>query len=85
MNEIFIDPDKSKWQDILQRPVFDHKLLEEKVYAILQDVKLNGDAAIKKYTKQFDTVDLDQLLVSTNEIAEAVVEITRLPTSTSAT
>ncbi len=75
MNEVFINPEKSKWQDILQRPAFDHKLLEEKVSAILQDVKMNGEAAIKKYTKQFDTVDLDQLLVSANEIAEAIATV----------
>ena len=75
MKEIFINPEKSKWQDILLRPAFDHKRLEEKASAILQDVKLNGDDAIKKYTKQFDAVKLNELQVSENEIAESVAKV----------
>jgi histidinol dehydrogenase len=73
--QIFINPEKDKWNAILQRPVFDTKKLEDTVAAILQDVKLNGDAAVKKYAAQFDGVLLEDLKVSEKEIEEAVASV----------
>jgi histidinol dehydrogenase len=70
--KIFVNPEKEKWSEILQRPVFDTKKLEATVAAILDDVKLNGDAAVKKYAAQFDGVHLDELKVSEKEIEEAI-------------
>ncbi len=70
--QIYINPEKNKWPQLLQRPVFDTKKLESAVGAILDDVKLNGDAAIKKYALQFDGVELINLKVSEKEIEEAV-------------
>jgi histidinol dehydrogenase len=69
--QIFINPKRNEWQQLLQRPAFDTSVLEEKVSAILQDVKANGDAAVKKYAIQFDGVQLDELKVSEKEIEEA--------------
>jgi histidinol dehydrogenase len=68
-------PDRKAWQEILQRPVIDQTILFDKVKTILQDVKTNGDAAIKKYTSQFDGVQIDHLEVSAEEINEAVQSI----------
>lgn len=73
--EIFINPEKSKWQQLLQRPVFDTHKLEGTVAAILEDVKLNGDAAIKKYAAQFDGVVLDDLKVTEKEIDDAIATV----------
>ncbi len=70
---MFINPEKNTWQQILQRPVFDHKELESIVSAILADVKQHGDAAIKNYTAQFDGVVLEELLVTEKEIQEATL------------
>ena len=70
--QIYINPEKNKWPQLLQRSVFDTKKLESAVGAILDDVKLNGDAAIKKYALQFDGVELINLKVSEKEIEEAV-------------
>lgn len=75
MNKIFINPEKSIWQNILLRPVFDYKQLEAKVSAILDDVKLNGDAAIKKYTAQFDGAQLNEFIVTENEMTEADLNV----------
>ncbi|MBC7687256.1 MAG: histidinol dehydrogenase, partial [Aquabacterium sp.] len=71
MKEIFINPDKKDWPEILQRPVLDSSSLEVKVSAILADVKLNGDAAVKKYTVNFDGVELNELGVTLAEMDEA--------------
>jgi histidinol dehydrogenase len=65
-------PDRKDWQEILKRPVADQTILFDKVNSILQDVKINGDEALKKYTLQFDKVQVDQLEVSTEEINKAV-------------
>ncbi len=73
--EIFINPEKATWAEMVKRPVFDYRQLEAKVLSILEDVKLNGDAAIKKYTAQFDRVELDKFKVTENEIAEATLYV----------
>lgn len=39
---------------------------------ILEDIKLNGDLACKKYTKMFDRVELDDFKVSEEEIEKAI-------------
>lgn len=70
--QVFINPDKNSWNTILQRPAFDTRQLEGTVAAILEDVRLNGDAAVKKYALQFDKVELNELKVTAGEIEEAV-------------
>ena len=75
MMQIFINPEKDTWQKILQRPAFDYKQLESKVSAILEDVKLNGDAAVKKYTASFDGAELNEYTVTDNEIEEAIAKV----------
>ena len=69
--DIFINPLKEQWKTILKRPAFNSKSLEDIVAPILLDVKVNGDAAIKKYAAQFDGVELIELKVSEQEIEEA--------------
>ena len=69
---VFINPLKEQWKTILQRPAFDSKILEEKVAAIILDVQLNGDEAVKKYAAKFDGLELDELRVSEEEILEAL-------------
>jgi len=45
------------------------------VDAIAQEVKKNGDHAVKKYVKQFDGEDLDDFLVSSEEILDAYKKV----------
>jgi histidinol dehydrogenase len=73
--KIYIDPGKEIWLQILQRPVFDYRQFEANLSAILDDVKLNGDAAIKKYTAQFDGAVLNDFVVTEKEIAEAALSV----------
>ena len=47
------------------------------VYKIINEVKNNGDDAVRKYTKLFDGVDLDDFLVSEAEIAQAYKKASR--------
>ena len=73
--EIFINPQKNTWPQILQRPTFGFRQLESKVSLMLDDVKLNGDTAVKKYTAAYDGVQLDEFAVTEKEIAEALVNV----------
>jgi len=54
------------------------KFIEEKVRAIIDDVRLNGDDALIKYTRRFDGVKLTarQLKVDEGEISSAFQVIT---------
>jgi histidinol dehydrogenase len=45
----------TEWPAI-QRPVIETRSLEQTVSAILDDVRRNGDAAVKKYSLQFDKI-----------------------------
>lgn len=45
--------------------------IEQRVKAILNAVKIDGDNALKRYTKEFDKIDLNFIEVSTEEVDEA--------------
>jgi histidinol dehydrogenase len=71
--QVIVNPPGSEWDRLLQRPVFNTGVLEDKVAAILGDVKTNGDAAVRKYASMFDGVALNELKVSPAEIEAAAV------------
>ena len=57
--------------DILLRSQFSYDDVNEKVKAILEDVKQNGDNALKKYAKMFDNADIENIEATEKEIEEA--------------
>ena len=67
-----INPAQEQWKSLLQRPVINQALLTGKVKAILQEVRNNGDAAVKKFTLQFDKIDLTEIRVTDAEINAAI-------------
>ena len=73
MENVFINPKKEKWEALIQRPSFDYAALEIIVLPVLQDVKQNGDAAVKKYTAQFDKIEFNDTKVSPAEMEEALL------------
>jgi len=64
-------PNRDQWQELLKRPVMNIASLESTVNIVINDVKANGDTAVKKYTLQFDKVEIDDLLVTEQEFSEA--------------
>ena len=68
-------PNREDWASFLTRPVFDSTSLFDTVQKVLDDVRTNGDKAIKKHTLQFDKVDLDAIEVTKEEIAEAEKQV----------
>jgi histidinol dehydrogenase len=67
----FIYPDSTSLKTALTRPSIDAGDMEELVKSIFDDVSINGDQAIQKYTERFDGVTLNELLVSSEEISLA--------------
>ena len=72
MEKLFINPGREQWPAMIKRPAFDYASLENIVLPILQDVKINSDAAVKKYIEKFDGVQLTDLKVTDLEIDNAV-------------
>ncbi|MBP9078407.1 MAG: histidinol dehydrogenase, partial [Haliscomenobacter sp.] len=68
-------PPRSQWPQILARPQMETRNLEQTVSEILEDVRINGDEAVKQYTTLFDKAEPDRLEVAPEEFeaAEAVV------------
>lgn len=69
-------PPKDTWYEIVKRPAHDTRLLEQTAAEIIADVRANGDAALKRYAKRFENVDLASLEVSAVEFAEAELIVT---------
>ena len=59
------------WATLTQRPAIDKEDLSQSVQNILNNIRDNGDEAIKTYAKQFDNVDLNTFLVTDAEIQNA--------------
>lgn len=70
--EKYIYPSRDEWKSITARPPVDTYQLQDTVRTILEDVRLGGDDAVKRYEKKFDNASLDSLIVTEDEINEAV-------------
>ena len=64
-------PQPNEWPLLTERPHIDTTQLTETVLAVLNDIRRDGDDAVKRYEEKFDHVVLDQLLVSEEEMQEA--------------
>ncbi|WP_421811882.1 histidinol dehydrogenase [Flagellimonas sp.] len=64
-------PQPKEWDEILKRPTQTVADIEEVVNSIFREVQSDGDTVIKKYTAQFDKIDLDSPIVSSSEIEKA--------------
>lgn len=64
-------PAKEEWSEIVKRPHLDVSQLNATVEGVLNDVKNNGDKAVKHYEEKFDHAHLESLAVTEAEIEEA--------------
>ncbi len=64
-------PERENWKKILKRPGLDHSRLEDQVEKIIEDVAIQGDQAIRAYTREFDKIDIEILEVPREEIRAA--------------
>ncbi len=73
--KIIIEPNISDWANILNRPTQSFDELEVLVKEVFSEIKINGDAAIQKYTHRFDKIDISKISVSDSEIMEAIIKV----------
>src|SRR5215211_635841 len=73
--QIVINPNKKEWAVLLQRPYYDNTAVIQSVQTILNEVKQNGNAALKQFSKQFDGVEINDFIVSEKEINSAEKEL----------
>ncbi len=66
--KIFNNPDAYTLTELLRRPKANSSAIKATVQLIIKDVESKGDAALLKYNKQFDGVDITQLKVTPAEI-----------------
>ncbi len=71
MMEKIVYPLKEEWTDLIKRPENQTADLERVCDLVFDEVKRNGDEALKKYTWHFDRVKLDDFTVSESEFQEA--------------
>lgn len=70
--QVIQQPDRSSWAALVQRPTASFQQLEKPVRKVMAAVQKRGDAAVKKYTREFDGVTLRKLEVTEKEINYAV-------------
>ena len=73
--QIFIQPEKSVWPEIISRPAIPKSSLDARIQQIISQVQTGGDAALKDFARKFDGVSVGNLRVSTTELEEAGAKI----------
>ncbi len=73
--ETLINPSRSSWAALCQRPMADDPVVTERVKAILARVKNNGDRALRELSQEIEGRPLDAIEVTASEIAEAETKL----------
>src|SRR5687767_7071241 len=66
------NPARSEWPIICLRSALPVNTLENLVSGIIEDVKSDGDKAVRNYAMQFDGIKLEKFRVTDREIQDAV-------------
>ena len=69
--EIIKYPGREEWSSLIKRPSLDVTTLFDTVCTVLDEVREQGDTAVKAYEEKFDKVQLSSLQVSEEEMREA--------------
>ena len=77
MSDFVKYPTKETWEALLQRPTQSVEAIEAVVNEVFLAVKQEGDTAVARYTKQFDNVELDSIIVSQKEITAAIATVSK--------
>ncbi len=68
-------PNKNSWKELLQRPAMDSTDLFDSVGNILSEIQKEGDAAVRRYSAQFDGFTETNFKVSSSEIEDSSILI----------
>jgi histidinol dehydrogenase len=73
--QIIKKPTIDQWKHLIARPVKDIAEIEEKVLPILNQVKTQGDEALRSFALQYDNIILNDLAMPEQEMATAKSKI----------
>lgn len=73
--KLYKNPDKELQDQLIQRPVMNSVQLGKIIDDVFENVRQNGDNALRSYTLQFDKADIHHLQVSEEDIYKASSQI----------
>lgn len=71
MIKYYNNPPQQEWVKLIKRPASDTVNLDDSVSRIMDQVRREGDKALREFARSFDHVEIDQFKVSTEEFLEA--------------
>ena len=72
-----INPNREDWLKLTERPVIKLDSLNRIVNSVFDDIRKNGDDAVRKYTKKFDKADLKVFAVNKKTIEQGSAKVTK--------
>ena len=73
--QLFYHPTREEWPEITLRPVQEMRSLGDKVRAILDEVRSEGDIAVRRLTERFDGARTTQLRLTEEEIRQGAAKV----------
>ncbi len=58
---VILNPERSEWANLAMRPVMETDVILPAVRSVLEDVRQNGDTAVRKYTLEFDGISVNDI------------------------
>lgn len=71
-------PDKKYWPELIQRPYIKQEELFSLVNQVFEEIRIDGDKAVKKYSHFFDKVDLEKLEVSDKQLKDSSKNVSKM-------
>ena len=68
---IIINPKRSIWSSLTERPYVDNKSVHTVVKEVFENVKNYGDKSLIEYTKKFDNIELTTIEVEAKSISNS--------------
>lgn len=73
--KVLNNPSRSEWKSQLARPALQIKEIQKLVKPIMRKVKRQGDKALRKFALEYDHVEINELLISREEIKAAIGQV----------
>ncbi len=73
--QVIVNPEPRDWAALTARPQMQHAVIAERVSDILNAVRTEGDRALLQLTEQIDSIRLETVVVTPDEIEDAARQI----------
>lgn len=73
--EIFVNPERARWEELCKRPASENAVVRERVERIIARVQAEGDAALRALSEEIDRQPLEQIAVTQAEFDQAAQQV----------